>query len=203
MLQFGVPRARDQTNEMIEYQGNKDFAGRRKRSAPPPPIPERSPWLWLGSNAAWMVLGGVAFALLTAALSFGVGVANAVGFLSPALALIFLSAVAAFTSAVRRGQARRVLAYVHQAVRLNLPIPDMLAAAAAGEAGRMRYRLLRLRDYLLDGLALSYAIELAAPGVESRLVAAVAAGEHLGRLPEALDRVVAEGTGGGGRFAAH
>lgn len=93
---------------------------------------------------------------------------------------------------VRQHRAGSVLAYVEQCVRLNLPLPGMLRAAAAAERGKLRKRLSQLCVELERGVPLAEALEGTVPEIDERNLRMVAAAERIGRLPQVLGRVIEE-----------
>jgi type IV pilus assembly protein PilC len=93
---------------------------------------------------------------------------------------------------VRRRRANAAIAYHEQAVRLNLPLSRMLYAAQRGERGVIVSRLGALRQLLEDGYPVGAAVEVAIPEVAERDAALIEASERIGRLPQALHRIVAE-----------
>lgn len=164
---------------MIEYDGQP----RTDRVNRPP----QRAFVWLAAVAVWVVLGAIAFGLLATILTFGAG--RAMGAFSPILAMIAFTGIGTFMRSLRRAQARTLLAYLNQAVRLNLPLPPMLRAAELAERGRLRVRLRRLRQRLEAGDSLGDAVERAAPDVPHRVLATIGAAEHLGQVPRALHRL--------------
>lgn len=134
----------------------------------------------------WMI-GGV-IVLVAVGLCATILLTPGTGYLSPLLALLLLVTLAMLARNIRRGRALVALEYVNQAVRLNLPLPQMLAAAEAAEQGVLRRRLARLRDQLEDGAPVAVALQEALPGLPPRAFALVQSGERLGRLPHALGR---------------
>jgi type II secretory pathway component PulF len=91
---------------------------------------------------------------------------------------------------LRHKQGLLALNYVDHAVRQNLPLPAMLAAAEEAEAGKIRQRLGRLRELIESGTPLSVALAQVFPGISARGIGLIASGERLGRLPQALSRVM-------------
>lgn len=91
----------------------------------------------------------------------------------------------------RRRQASVLLAYIYGAVRLNLPLPPMLRAAAANERGRASASLEGLADQLEGGATLSGAMAAAAPEVPLRHVSLIETGERTGRLLAVVTRLLA------------
>lgn len=165
---------------MIEYYDS--------RSGPPPPPPtrERSVITWLLSEVGWFVVCAAGGALCVFAVGFVFGVS--LGFWSVLFALLATVALAIRARILRRSRAMLAVNYLEQAVRLNLPIPPMLAAAEAAESGPMRRRLGRLRAEIEAGSPIATSLRRASPGAPPRVIGLITAGERLGRLPQALRR---------------
>ncbi len=108
----------------------------------------------------------------------------------PALVIVLL--VAQALRAVARRRTTVVITYLEQAVRLNLPLPRMLQAAAASETAATSRRLSHLRFALETGLTLTDALNVELPEAPARTIALIAASERIGRLPQVLHRLVAE-----------
>ncbi len=92
-------------------------------------------------------------------------------------------AIALFKMRFRR--AALVLIYVEQAVRMNLPLPEMARAAAETESGKLRDRLQRVANALEQGEPLKSALARV-PEFKQRDLAMIDAAERVGRLPQAL-----------------
>lgn len=140
-----------------------------------------------GSFLVTLVVGVGAFTVTTVALWFlhpGLGLMAGVAW------FVLLPAVAGMRAEVRRRRAAIILTYLSQATTLNLPLARMIDAARWSESKRTGRRLKHLRDLLEDGASLEAALPIATPEVSPRTVGLIAAGERLGRLPQALARVV-------------
>jgi type II secretory pathway component PulF len=118
------------------------------------------------------------------------------GDLQAAFALVFsIGLVIATTMLIRSWRiwraapAPKVLGYLEQAVRLNLPLPGMLAAAAAGEQGATRNRLLALRNLLEQGVSLDIALAAVLPEISPSVGNRIAVAARGGRLESALRRI--------------
>lgn len=168
---------------MIEYSDS--------RSGPPPPPParERSVITWLLSEVGWFAICALGGALCVGVVGFLFGVS--LGFWSVLFALLATVALAIRARFLRRSRAMLAVNYLDQAVRLNLPIPPMLAAAEASESGPMRRRLGRLRAEIEAGSPIAISLRRASPGAPPRVIGLITAGERLGRLPQALRRTAA------------
>jgi type IV pilus assembly protein PilC len=140
----------------------------------------------LGSIGWWLLVSGLAVFLLTA---FASGVFG--GF--PALLLV-IALIPTIATALNQARARRaaaILGYVHQAIRLNVPLGRLVAAAARSETGKLQRRLMELKACLDLGMPLWEAIA-AVPEMPARLVEIVRYAEQIGRLPRTLDRLIHE-----------
>ena len=111
---------------------------------------------------------------------------------SPVLGVLLLVSIGMFARNLRRSRSVAALNYLEQAVRLNLPLPPMIAAAEAGERGRLGRKLGALRAYLEGGQPLAASLDHAVPGLPPRAVGLIAAAERNGRLPSTLARLVRE-----------
>jgi type II secretory pathway component PulF len=136
---------------------------------------------------AWMIAGVALMGLLGGVVAVLV---PPLGYVAPLAGLLILVALAALFRSARRKEAMVVMVYLEQAVRQNLPLPAMLAAAERTERGPLRTRLGRLRDALEGGTPLEMALSQTVPGVPRRVLGLVESGERLGRLPHVLVRVV-------------
>jgi type IV pilus assembly protein PilC len=110
-----------------------------------------------------------------------------------ALPIVFMFAVPLVVVTVRRVQRARfamILAYLEQAVRLNLPLPSMLDAAAMSEGAELRRQLRGLADWLVTGLPMAEALARSVTGAPRQAIASIAAAERLGDLPATLRRLL-------------
>lgn len=103
---------------------------------------------------------------------------------------IVLMVIAQAFAARRRRRAGVVLAHLHQAVRMNLPLPEMLHAAADSERGTTRRRLDWLAFRLDRGDGLSDAVRDTVPELDDRAVRLLSVGEWAGRLDATLGYLV-------------
>jgi type II secretory pathway component PulF len=152
------------------------------------PYDEPAGWSWPLLLFAWLIGGAAAVAGLAAVISAVLGFR--VYAVAVPVALLVLVSVAAVLRSVRRGQAMAVLAYLEQAVRLNLPLPDLLTAAALAERGALRRRLMTLRHRLETGEPIGDGLARSLSGLPYRTVAMVQAAERSGCLAQVLRRVV-------------
>jgi type II secretory pathway component PulF len=96
------------------------------------------------------------------------------------------------SSARVRQRAMVVLSYVEQAVRLNLPLTKLLAAAEVSEPRWIARRIIRLRERLDAGSSISDALRFAIPGTPPRALALLQAAERMGRVGPELTRLLRE-----------
>jgi type II secretory pathway component PulF len=113
-------------------------------------------------------------------------------FLSPFFLCIIVALVASATGSAPRRRAMVVLSYLDQAVRLNLPLPPMLTAAAASEPHSTAKLLRSLRNNLESGMTIADSLRQAAPAVGRRKLALIDSAQRLGRLPQMLHRIINE-----------
>jgi type IV pilus assembly protein PilC len=147
----------------------------------------RPAWLSVLLELAWMIAGVVIIGALCGVVA---ALVPPLGYVAPLGGLLILVALAALFRSARRKEALVMVVYLEQAVRQNLPLPAMLAAAERTEKGPLRVRLGRLREALEGGTPLEMALSKAAPGLPRRVLGLVESGERLGRLPQVLARVV-------------
>jgi type II secretory pathway component PulF len=147
----------------------------------------RAVWLSVLLEIAWMIAGVMLVGLLCGVVA---ALVPPLGYVAPLGGLLILVALAVLFRSARRKEAMVAMVYLEQAVRQNLPLPAMLAAAERTESGPLRKRLGRLRDALEGGTPLEMALSSTVPGVPRRVLGLVESGERLGRLPHVLARVV-------------
>jgi type II secretory pathway component PulF len=146
--------------------------------------------LGLVKFVAWRVVTAVVITLIIVTLWFGVTPLLALA--SPFLILMFFPEMAGMSTRVRRQRAAVILSYLEQAVRLNLPLPGMLAAARQSEKGRTALQLSRVQTLLEQGASLETALRLETPEVSPRIVSLIGSAERMGQLPQALARIMEE-----------
>ena len=167
---------------MIDYAGPHT---RLMKARPPGALRE-----WILSTLIWALVVGVFVAAVISGVIFKT--APLLLFLLP-LGVIFLLMMGTRTiRQVRRRRAQAVMTYVEQAVRLNLPLPAMLAAAEQGERPAVVRQLAALRSLLQDGQPLAMALATATPQLPPRDLALVQAGERTGQLAPTLRRLMHE-----------
>jgi hypothetical protein len=116
------------------------------------------PGLALVKFVAWRVVTAVVIALFIVTIWFGISPLLAL--VSPLLIIVFFPELAGMSTRVRKQRAAMILSYLEQAVRLNLPLPGMLAAARRSERGLMAQRLLKVQELLEKGASLETALRL-------------------------------------------
>jgi type IV pilus assembly protein PilC len=138
----------------------------------------------------WSFAAGVA--IFGVGVLFGMVFAPALGYFA-AVAVIGLLPLSVRTAKMlRRRRGAMALAYLEQAVRLNLPLPRMLRAAQQSEPGMLAYRLAQLRQLIEEGYPIGAALESSLPEVGERETAIIDSSERIGRLPQALAALVHE-----------
>lgn len=145
---------------------------------------------WVGTTIAYLFAGMLLVALCTGVLMlmFGAG--------APRLAIVGILLLAAVTAgcarSARRQRGFRILAYIEQAVRANLPLPQMIRAAAESERSVIRSRLQQLEYQLLDGASLSAALTHAVPEATDKAIALIHSAERSGNLAQTLHQIINE-----------
>src|SRR5579862_1375059 len=91
----------------------------------------RAPWVSVVLRIIWMFAG----LGLVAVMDVAVATVLPIGRIAPFVGLLVIVALAMLMRGSRRKQAMVGLSYIDQAVRQNLPLPTMLAAAERTETG--------------------------------------------------------------------
>ena len=138
-------------------------------------------FVWVPAAVFVLGLGSCVFGIFTAAGGM---------FSGPLMTVFFLFAIRRNQEVVREQRAMRVLGYVENAVRLNLPLDEMLLAAEMSERGPTRLMLMRIRQLLLRGLPLGASLEAGAPEIPGRMLRSISAAEQIGQLQPTLTRMV-------------
>jgi type IV pilus assembly protein PilC len=138
----------------------------------------------------WALAAGAA--MFAAAMIAGFLFAPVIGYLGAMAVIGLVPLTLSLVRLIRRRRAAVIISYLEQAVRLNLPLPRMLRAAALSERGTVALRLAQLRSMLEEGYPLWNAVDGAVPEVSDRDVSIIAAAERVGRLASALRRLVRE-----------
>jgi type IV pilus assembly protein PilC len=140
-------------------------------------------------GAAALVLGGISVAL-------GFAISPLLGVIAPLPLLLFVPMAATGARAFRKRQELAITTYVEQAVRLDMPIPRLLMAAAYSEKQKVSRRLRDLAESLESGAALESALEFTVPEMSDRSIRLIGAASRNGNLPATLARLVDEGRRG-------
>jgi type IV pilus assembly protein PilC len=138
-------------------------------------------------------IGAAALSLGVIGLVLGIAITPALGVLSPLPLLLFIPMLAGGARAVRKRQELAITTYIEQAVRLNMPIPSMLSAAAWSEKQKVSRRLRDLAESLESGTPLDAALEFTVPEMSERAIGLIGAAARNGNLPATLARMVEEG----------
>src|SRR4051812_12338639 len=109
----------------------------------------------------WIVIATVL--IVASMFVFGWGAVPVIGYLAAVATLVMFPMVLRMITMVRRRRGAAVIAYLEQAVRLNLPLPRMLAAARRSEGGVLGERLGSLQKLLEGGTTLGTALRIAVP----------------------------------------
>jgi type II secretory pathway component PulF len=142
------------------------------------------------SSIAWIAMAVLLF-------SAGAGIVALLlnpetAFVGVAAACIIVIAFGNSARLLRRRRARVILAYVAQAVQMNLPISTLLEAAARSETPPVAQRIDRLGDALENGLPVGSAVAIAVPQVPQRVVDLADSAQANGHLPQVLARLLDE-----------
>ncbi len=146
----------------------------------------RSIW-FVVESLFWLVVVVGSLVLLGFSLA-----GDAPTYAAPVLGIFVLMLGLQVFRGVRGRRAAIVLTYLEQAVRLNLPLPQMLAAAAASEHHPLKSRLKDLCRRIESGDNVAVALEFAVPEIPPRALGLIHSSERVGRLPLALDRLLRE-----------
>lgn len=136
----------------------------------------------------WCIAAGLAFFAVGFGLTQAAPVAAPLFLYFLAFIAVVIIAMASASDAVRRRRYTAILTYLDKAMRLNLPLNRIIAAAAQGERGVLRERLLSLQDHLDRGQRLETALGLAVPEMPLEALRAIAAAERLDQLPHLMER---------------
>jgi type II secretory pathway component PulF len=146
--------------------------------------------LWLARNAAAMFVAlaaagaafaAVAFTLRSPLLSCGA-----------AMTVVVLSVCMSQAIQInRRARAMLILEYLEQAVRLDLPLSEMLHASSLGERRPMSARLSLLAGKMEGGASIAEALQ-SVPEMPAREIGLVATASHANALAPTLSRILEE-----------
>ena len=144
-----------------------------------------------GQFLVGVLLWSIGGAAILAFFTFGLGLLLGpwVGIPTPVLGLFLMLMLARLMNRTRTRRGFTVVGYLEQAARLNLPLPEMLAAAERSETGTTHRRLANLRTALLSGATVGDALEATCPEVKHADRRQIEAGERIGRLAPTLTRV--------------
>ncbi|HEX8325025.1 MAG TPA: type II secretion system F family protein [Tepidisphaeraceae bacterium] len=106
------------------------------------------------------------------------------------LAVLSVSALAASLKHHRRRAGMLVLGHLAAAVRLGLPLPVYLRAAASGEAKPARRRLVRLAASLEQGRSVGQSLQATVGELPPLLIDRITAAERSSVLPASLDAIL-------------
>lgn len=134
---------------------------------------------WAAMFVAAIVLAGGTFVCMLLMAGFG-------GLVGPLLVFLFFVILKHIGEHVRQQRGEAVLRHVAMALRLNIPLPSLLYAAARSEPRGIARRLTTTADYLTAGYPIGRAVSLAAPEVADRVAGLLHAGEGVSRLPQVI-----------------
>lgn len=138
----------------------------------------------------WFIRAVAAVVVLLLLLLVGLLVFPPLVTLGVPLAILGVPVSIHLALAARHQRGLRLVCYLEQATRLNLPLPAMLDAAAKGERPGVAQRLRELCDALTRGMNLAPALDLTTPEMPRRTVSLIGFGERIGRLPQMLARII-------------
>ena len=93
---------------------------------------------------------------------------------------------------ISRGSATYTLMHVQRAIKSNLPLVHVLESSSRSEAGLLGERLKSISSQLQQGLSISDAIAMSMSELSLTQIKMLQASDRIGRLPQALDRLVAD-----------
>jgi type II secretory pathway component PulF len=158
-----------------------------------PVSPFRQVTKWVVSNAFWLTMAGIAIGVPTGAAYFVSG--PTLSFPALVVIVVLVPTIAFAAERVRRRRLIAVLGYLQQAMRLNLPLNRLLAAAARGEHGPVRRELFIIQSSLESGAPLSAALKMAFPSTGQRSAGLIDYAEQIGAVPRTIDRLIRERLG--------
>ena len=172
----------------IQYARPGRMEGAGDGASPPALVGGLLDAIW--SVPAWSI---IAYIMIGVPVAFLFSVGGPV-LVYPCLVLIIvlIPTLAITAKSVRRRRAAAVLGYLQQAFRLNLPLDRFLNAAARSESKPLSRRLHRLQMALDSGATLANGLSMAVPELPERQVAMIEHAEQIGKVPEVLDRLIAE-----------
>ena len=139
--------------------------------------------------AFWILVAVMVILLGIAIVMLGLLLPVLIVFLIPT-APIWLLVLGKVMTSLRRWRSNVAMCYLEQAVRLNLPLPAMLEAAARSEHGSLRIALAQLRSEIEAGTPMSLALHSTVPGLPHRAFAQLRASELIGKVAPTLRRLI-------------
>lgn len=114
------------------------------------------------------------------------------GIIGGLVGLVFIPFMAVYLRRRQRIGGMRVVQYIEQAVRLNLPLPEFLRIAAISEQPRPARQLRGISDSLIGGISLGDAVRGEVPELPPRIGGLLRSAEASGTLRPSLARIVDE-----------
>jgi len=149
----------------------------------------RAAWL-VGSTMFWAVAAGLTMLAIGFAAAMVMPGSLPVFVYAMAFLSLLLGTWAIAQRTVRRRRMLLILGNLEKSVRLDLPLPRMILAAAESEKGVMRRRLFSLADELDHGESIDQALIRAVPEVPLNVARTVATGLRLGCLQHVLEETI-------------
>ncbi|MEM8872865.1 MAG: type II secretion system F family protein [Planctomycetota bacterium] len=142
--------------------------------------------LWFGAGVG--VLFGLVYGPPVLLGVSGLGLAT-IFMVSGPLLLLAAVMLASNLSRLRQRRIDAILGHIAMAVRLNLPIPQMLRAAAQGETSTRRRQLTTAAEAITAGVPIGHAVHRTTPHLDGETAARLDAAERNGTLAAALARI--------------
>ncbi len=141
------------------------------------------------SSIFWYVAGIFVFGLLFFSIYSTIPFALIV---APLISILLVTSASLAVRHLRKQRSMAILGYLHQAIRLDLPLPTMLASATSAERGQTRKRINELNVLLQLGLPVHKALQLGVPETSDRALGLIATAEANGTLSQTLQRLLDE-----------
>jgi type IV pilus assembly protein PilC len=167
----------------------------------PKSSPIRGIILITASVLFWSVAIGVAIIFIGFTVSLIGPAEGPILIYALAFVVILLVAVSTTGGIVRRRRMLLILSNLEKASLLNLPMNRMVLAAAGGETGMLRMRLMALYDRLDRGEPLDQALLHSVPEIPRHVIRAIGAGQRMNCLPHVLRNLIRRRTEQTGPFA--
>jgi type IV pilus assembly protein PilC len=161
----------------------------------------RSMVLIVFSIIFWSVTVGICLIFIAFIVSLLEPAAGPIIVYALAFVVIILVAVNTAAQIVRRRRMLLILSNLEKASQLNLPMTRMVLAAAGGETGMLRMRLMSLHDRLDRGEPLDQALLHSVPEISRHVIRAIDAGQRMNCLPHVLTHLIRRRTEQTGPFA--